>query len=201
MAFVFTFPDVGEGIHEGRVVEWLVAVGDTVAEDQPLLKVETDKAVVDLPSPRAGVVLTLHVAEDAAIEVGDPLLTIGEAGEKAEAAAGEGTAAPVSGRPAQEAAEVRVAAAPTRREGGPPGAPWPPPAPAPWPASVASIWSGSGGPVPGDGSRTRTWIGRRAASPSSPLPRPPSARLRHGATCPSPSRERWSAFPSPTCAR
>ncbi len=125
MAFVFTFPDVGEGIHEGRVVEWLVAVGDTVAEDQPLLKVETDKAVVDLPSPRAGVVLALHVASDAAIEVGDPLLTIGEAGEKveAEAAGGEGTAAPVSGRPAQEAAEARVAAAPKRREGGPPRRP------------------------------------------------------------------------------
>ena len=51
MAFVFNFPDVGEGIHEGRVVEWLVAEGETVAEDQPLLKVETDKAVVELPSP------------------------------------------------------------------------------------------------------------------------------------------------------
>ena len=51
MAFIFNFPDVGEGIHEGRVVEWLVAEGDTVAEDQALVKVETDKAVVELPSP------------------------------------------------------------------------------------------------------------------------------------------------------
>jgi len=81
MAFVFNFPDVGEGIHEGRVVEWLVAEGDTVAEDQPLLKVETDKAVVELPSPNAGEVLRLHVAADAPIEVGDPLVTIGKAGE------------------------------------------------------------------------------------------------------------------------
>ena len=62
MAFVFQFPDVGEGIHEGRLVEWLVAEGATVAEDQALVKVETDKAVVELPSPRAGTVLTLHVA-------------------------------------------------------------------------------------------------------------------------------------------
>ncbi len=54
MAFEFNFPDVGEGIHEGRVVEWLVAEGETVAEDQPLLKVETDKAVVELPSPGCG---------------------------------------------------------------------------------------------------------------------------------------------------
>jgi pyruvate dehydrogenase E2 component (dihydrolipoamide acetyltransferase) len=77
MAFTFKFPDVGEGIHEGRVVEWLVAEGDAVAEDQVLLKVETDKAVVELPSPRAGTVLRLHTAADATIYVGDPLVTIG----------------------------------------------------------------------------------------------------------------------------
>ena len=82
MAFVFNFPDVGEGIHEGRVVEWLVAEGDTVAEDQALVKVETDKAVVELPSPHAGTVLRLHAAADADIFVGDPLVTIGEAGEE-----------------------------------------------------------------------------------------------------------------------
>lgn len=81
MAFVFNFPDVGEGIHEGRVVEWLVAEGDEVAEDQALLKVETDKAVVELPSPKAGTVLKLHVPADAEIHVGDPLVTIGAAGE------------------------------------------------------------------------------------------------------------------------
>jgi pyruvate dehydrogenase E2 component (dihydrolipoamide acetyltransferase) len=81
MAFVFNFPDVGEGIHEGRIVEWLVAEGAAVAEDEALVKVETDKAVVELPSPRAGVVLRLHAAADAPIEVGDPLVTIGEAGE------------------------------------------------------------------------------------------------------------------------
>jgi len=85
MAFVFSFPDVGEGIHEGRVVEWLVAEGDAVSEDQPLVKVETDKAVVELPSPRAGTVLALHVAADSDILVGDPLVTIGEPGEDAEA--------------------------------------------------------------------------------------------------------------------
>jgi len=82
MAFVFSFPDVGEGIHEGRVVEWLVAEGDTVTEDQPLLKVETDKAVVELPSPHSGTVLKLHAAADAPIFVGDALISIGEAGEE-----------------------------------------------------------------------------------------------------------------------
>jgi len=82
MAAVFNFPDVGEGIHEGRVVEWLVSEGDTVAEDQALVKVETDKAVVELPSPHAGTVLKLHAAAEDTIFVGDALVSIGEAGEE-----------------------------------------------------------------------------------------------------------------------
>lgn len=81
MAFVFKFPDVGEGIHEGTVVEWLVAEGDTVAEDQPLLKVETDKAVVELPSPKGGTVLKIHSVAGDLIHVGDDLIIIGEVGE------------------------------------------------------------------------------------------------------------------------
>jgi len=88
MAYTFNFPDVGEGIHEGRVVEWLVSAGDSVSEDQPLLKVETDKAVVELPSPKAGMVLELHATSDATIEVGDPLVTIGQTGETTPATAG-----------------------------------------------------------------------------------------------------------------
>jgi len=100
MAFVFQFPDVGEGIHEGRLVEWLVASGETVAEDQPLVKVETDKAVVELPSPRAGTVLKLHAAADATIHVGDPLVTLGEPGEAAEEAPAPATPRP---EPAEQA--------------------------------------------------------------------------------------------------
>ena len=60
MAFEFKFPDVGEGIHEGRIIEWLVKEGDIVKVDAPLVKVETDKAVVELPSPAAGTVLKIH---------------------------------------------------------------------------------------------------------------------------------------------
>ena len=105
---VFNFPDVGEGIHEGRVVEWLVAEGDVVAEDQPLLKVETDKAVVELPSPHAGTVLRLHAAADATIFVGDPLVTIGDAGEEAP----EEAAPPATATPATEQAAPPPVAAP-----------------------------------------------------------------------------------------
>lgn len=92
MAYVFKFPDVGEGIHEGEVVEWLKAEGATVAEDEALVSVETDKAVVELPSPRAGTLLKQHAAAGATIHVGDPLVTIGDAGESL-AEPGESTAA------------------------------------------------------------------------------------------------------------
>ncbi len=78
MATVFTLPDVGEGIHEGRILEWLVRAGETVGRDHPLVKVETDKAVVELPSPEAGIVSALHAPAGATIKVGDPLVTIGE---------------------------------------------------------------------------------------------------------------------------
>ncbi len=114
MAFVFNFPDVGEGIHEGRVVEWLVAEGEVVVVDQPLLKVETDKAVVELPSPNAGTVLRLHVAADSAIFVGDSLVTIGEPGEDAggePAAAAEPQPDGRAAAPAQAEAPVATAAA------------------------------------------------------------------------------------------
>ena len=63
MAYEFEFPDVGEGIVEGELLSWKVAEGDVVAEDQTLAEVETDKAVVEIPSPRAGRILKLHAAE------------------------------------------------------------------------------------------------------------------------------------------
>lgn len=111
MAQVFNFPDVGEGIHEGRVVEWLVAEGDPIAEDQPLVKVETDKAVVELPSPYSGTVLTLHAAADETIHVGDPLVTVGAAGERVATPSREAPAArPVEAVPAVEAVAEAPAA-------------------------------------------------------------------------------------------
>jgi pyruvate dehydrogenase E2 component (dihydrolipoamide acetyltransferase) len=81
MAFEFRFPDVGEGIAEGEIVRWRVAVGDTVRADQALVEVETDKAVVEIPSPRAGTVMRLAVGEGEKIQVGDILVVIGEDGD------------------------------------------------------------------------------------------------------------------------
>lgn len=76
MAFEFRFPDVGEGITEGVIVAWRVKEGDTIAEDQVLAEVETDKAVVEVPSPKAGKVLKLHAKENQEIKVGDVMVTI-----------------------------------------------------------------------------------------------------------------------------
>lgn len=83
MAYDFKLPDLGEGIHEGEIKKWLVKVGDTLKEHQPIAEVETDKAVVDLPSPKSGKVLAIHFKEGDTVKVGDVVITIGEAGETA----------------------------------------------------------------------------------------------------------------------
>ena len=100
---VFLLPDVGEGLVEAEIVSWKVAVGDVVTLNQPLVEIETAKAVVELPSPYAGTVTTLHGAVGDVIEVGHPLVDFdgGEAGAP-EAPAGA-TAAPV---PVAEAGEA-----------------------------------------------------------------------------------------------
>ncbi|KFC52515.1 hypothetical protein GY12_04325 [Micrococcus luteus] len=87
MSNTFLLPDLGEGLTEADIVRWLVAEGDTVAVDQPMVEVETAKALVEVPSPYAGTVLTLHGAEGETMDVGSPLITIGEAGESGEGSA------------------------------------------------------------------------------------------------------------------
>lgn len=81
MPLEFSFPDVGEGIMEGEVVRWLVAVGDQVRADQPLVEIETDKAVVEIPAPRPGKILRLAVDEGETLRVGDVMVVIGDESE------------------------------------------------------------------------------------------------------------------------
>jgi 2-oxoisovalerate dehydrogenase E2 component (dihydrolipoyl transacylase) len=71
---IFKLPDLGEGLQEAEIREWHVKVGDRVAIDQPLLAVETAKAVVEVPSPQAGVIKTLHGAVGDTMDVGKPLV-------------------------------------------------------------------------------------------------------------------------------
>jgi pyruvate dehydrogenase E2 component (dihydrolipoamide acetyltransferase) len=81
MAKQFKFPDIGEGITEGEIVRWLVKEGDEVKEDQTLAEVETDKAIVEVPSPYSGILLKRHRNEKDIVKVGEVLATIGEKGE------------------------------------------------------------------------------------------------------------------------
>ena len=76
MPYEFKFPDVGEGIHEGEIVKWFVKEGDRIKADQPLGEIETDKAIVEMPSPKSGKILKLHVAAGGIIHVGETMVTI-----------------------------------------------------------------------------------------------------------------------------
>lgn len=76
----FKFPDVGEGIHEGRIVKWHVSEGDTVKADQVLVEVETDKAVVELPSPYNGIVRKINFHEGTMVKVGEALVAMEDTG-------------------------------------------------------------------------------------------------------------------------
>lgn len=78
-AHVFRLPDLGEGLTEAGLVQWLVAVGDTIAVDQAIAEVETAKSVVELPSPFAGVVTALHGDAGDTIAVGAPVLEVWDA--------------------------------------------------------------------------------------------------------------------------
>lgn len=83
---VFDLPDLGEGLEDGEVVAWKVAEGDAVELNQPLVEVNTAKAVVEIPSPFEGRVVKVHAGEGDVVEVGSPLVTF-EVEEAAEAAA------------------------------------------------------------------------------------------------------------------
>lgn len=76
MAYEFKFPDVGEGIHEGKIVKWHVKEGDEIKADETIAEVETDKAVVEIPSPVSGKILKLDHAEGDVINVGEVLAEI-----------------------------------------------------------------------------------------------------------------------------
>jgi pyruvate/2-oxoglutarate dehydrogenase complex dihydrolipoamide acyltransferase (E2) component len=77
MAYEFKLPDLGEGLTEGEIARWLVSEGDEVAEDQPLVEIQTDKTTVEIPSPAAGKVARIMVEEGKVVPVGTVLVVIG----------------------------------------------------------------------------------------------------------------------------
>ncbi|WP_327253951.1 dihydrolipoamide acetyltransferase family protein [Streptomyces sp. NBC_01244] len=101
----FLLPDLGEGLTEAEIVRWLVAEGDVVTVDQPVVEVETAKATVEVPSPYAGTVAVRHAAEGATLEVGRPLLTVTPPGTVAGVATtvpAVSVAVPAATQPAEE---------------------------------------------------------------------------------------------------
>jgi pyruvate dehydrogenase E2 component (dihydrolipoyllysine-residue acetyltransferase) len=84
MPYELKLPDLGEGLTEGEIARWLVAVGQEVAEDDPLVEVQTDKTTVEIPSPAAGKVARILVEEGQVVPVGTVLVVIGEDGAPAE---------------------------------------------------------------------------------------------------------------------
>ena len=103
-----TMPQLGESVVEGTVTRWLKQVGDVVALDEPLLEISTDKVDTEIPSPAAGILLSIDAQEDEVVAVGGQLALIGSAGESPSAAAP--SAAAPSAAAAVEVAAVEVAA-------------------------------------------------------------------------------------------
>ncbi len=110
MAYDFKLPDLGEGLTEGEVARWLVEEGQEIAEDDPLVEIQTDKATVEIPSPAAGVVSRIHVSEGEVVPVGTVLVSIGGDGAAPPAAASEAPAAPPSAERARATPLVRKVA-------------------------------------------------------------------------------------------
>ena len=166
-----TLPALGESVTEGTVTRWLKAVGDTVAVDEPLVEISTDKVDTEIPSPVAGVVQEILVAEDETVEVGAVLARVGDAGDAsapaapaAEAAAPEPPApeAPEPAAPEPAAAEPAVAPAPPA-----------PPAPSPEPAAAPAP------PAP-----TPPALTPPAPTPPAPAPAAPAAPVQPAAATP-----------------
>ena len=132
--FEFKLPDLGEGVHEGQVVNVLVKEGEAIAEFQPMLEVETDKAAVEIPAPTGGKVSKIHVEAGQTVKVGEVLISIDEGSASASGPTAPATAEAAHRPPIRAAARSCDAA----RSG--PGCPAPrAPAKAPRPAAERRI--------------------------------------------------------------
>ncbi len=151
---VFLLPDLGEGLTEAELVNWLVAVGDEIRVDQPIAEVETAKSMVEVPSPYAGTVAVLHGEPGQTLDVGKPLISVMPVGAGGAASGGAGAddAASVGGAAADDAA----------------------PAPSPDGIAASSMPSGSDRPdaTPGAASSAPAGFaaGSTAAAPSASSP-------------------------------
>lgn len=120
MATELKLPNLGENVHSGNIVRLLVAEGDVIAEQQPILEIETDKAAIEVPASRAGKVVKVFVKEGQTVAVGDPVIGLEESdGQQAASAAPEPR---VQSEPARPVEEQRKAPAPAKQAEEPPPA-------------------------------------------------------------------------------
>ena len=96
MAYEFKLPDLGEGLTEGEIARWLVAEGQEIAEDDPLVEIQTDKTTVEIPSPAAGVVTSIRAAEGEIVPVGTVIVVIGGDADEPPAEADQPRAQPAA---------------------------------------------------------------------------------------------------------
>ncbi|NEN06386.1 2-oxoglutarate dehydrogenase, E2 component, dihydrolipoamide succinyltransferase [Diaminobutyricibacter tongyongensis] len=157
-----SLPALGESVTEGTVTRWLKNVGDRVEVDEPLLEVSTDKVDTEIPSPVAGVIEAILVQEDETVEVGTPLVTIGDGSGSGEApAAPAAEAAPAEAAPAEAAP---AEAAPAESAPAPAGAPAEP-APAPVAEAPAAPAEPVAAPAPAP-------VAEAPAAPAEPVAAP-----------------------------
>ncbi|HUQ22172.1 MAG TPA: dihydrolipoamide acetyltransferase family protein [Gaiellaceae bacterium] len=114
MAYEFKLPDLGEGLTEGEIARWLVTEGQELAEDDPLVEIQTDKTTVEIPSPAAGTVARILVAEGEVVPVGTVLVVIG-ADDAPPPAAAAPAAVPERRHERVDGPEARVQATPIVR--------------------------------------------------------------------------------------
>ena len=162
-----TLPALGESVTEGTVTRWLKNVGDSVAVDEPLVEISTDKVDTEIPSPIAGVIEEILVAEDETVEVGAVLVRVGD---------GSGAAAPAAAAPAAEPVAE------------PAPAPAPEPTPEPAPEVVAPAVAETPAPAPAPAPPTPA----PAAAPPAPAPSAPG-----GLPQPVPSGSRSMPYVTP----
>ncbi|EJN51018.1 biotin-requiring enzyme, partial [Actinomyces sp. ICM58] len=103
MATIVVMPQLGNSVESCIIVEWMIAEGDTVAVDQTLASIETDKSTMEVPSTAAGTVLKLLWEEGDEVPVKDPLIIVGEPGEDISGLVPGADAAPADVAPAEQA--------------------------------------------------------------------------------------------------
>jgi 2-oxoisovalerate dehydrogenase E2 component (dihydrolipoyl transacylase) len=167
----FLLPDLGEGLTEGEILKWLVAPGDTVTLNQPIVEVETAKAAVEVPSPYAGVVTAVHHSEGETVDVGAPIITFDTdpgdtAGGRAAAAGGTPAAAGITSPAAASASAEVIPAALVAN-----------------PPVDAAVEPGLiGGPAPGGRTSVLVGYGPKPSTavrrPRKPSPEPPAPTQR-----------------------